>query len=334
MKKAIKLISLICAVVLVVSFCACNNTNNEAKPANDPVAKVTDEPAKATEEPAKVTEAPTAAPTEAPTEVPTPVPTPEPTEAPKKTFDETVLDFEEYTVGDLMLDIEQLGKWGFTKGGTANSVIADENGSKIGLIKYDSIWYDDVLPDGIPYTLSLDFRNEGAASQFGGFLLNWSDETEEDRNFALNNGMNGDGMHTIVGRSGIGFSFNNDNPLYIYTITYDEAKDSMSYKEAEIQLETAVRTNWCKVVLHDDGKGTVTLTIDEKLVATVTYADAAEIKGSDLYTEKYYRTFKVANAAGEEVLSVNNAVIATSKTIAIGGRNHYLHLDNIKIENK
>ena len=122
-------------------------------------------------------------------------------------------------------------KWEFSYG-RGSSIYTMQNGSIVALFKYDGLYYEDIIPDGTTYTFSLEFRNEGLASQFGGFLLNWSNESESDRAFYNNNGINSDGAHTIPGHSGIGF------------LTYDSEKGTMSYREAKKLEKTGARDTY------------------------------------------------------------------------------------------
>jgi len=244
-------------------------------------------------------------------------------------FDDALIDFEEYDSGEQM-DNNVPDSYGWCRGAN-HSTYENGNGGTVANLAFDAFYYDGFVKAGTAYTLSLLAKNCGGAENFGGILINWGNEKNQDRNFFENNGLKKDGQGSLCGFSGIAFNFIGANEIEIVVYTVENARTS--YKAVTVPVTADLKADFRQIVIADNGKDTITLTIADELVATIKYA-RPEMLGSDVtaYNERYYRDVKVLGKDGTEVLSVDNAIMSVYKSIGFGSRAHGMHYDNIQVK--
>ena len=187
-----------------------------------------------------------------------------------------------------------------------------------------------------PYTFETVFRTVEKPSWMLGIFIrsgivkdplfpNFEVDAYDGANGSM--GLGGSGMTIAIEEDGIDLRIKNyqDDGSHVSNTYYDFTGIEGYQSPAE---------NFNKITIADEGTRIV-ISINEKLLATVELSDIGTYETD---TEKppvdfvYYKTAVLKNAAGEEVVKINNArVVAEEYMSAIGVRNGKLDIDNIVI---
>ncbi|MBR5005731.1 MAG: hypothetical protein IKY07_01415 [Clostridia bacterium] len=247
-------------------------------------------------------------------------------------FDDMLLDFEEFD------DDEQFRAGNFTpyefKIGADRSHATTLDGNTVGCLAFDALYYDGLIKSGKGYTATFKFKNNGDAKNFGGFVFNWGDENNTSRDFFENNGLEGDGMGSLVSNSGCGLFFQGGGKVKIYVPYWDVDNNKKTYATATIDSEINFSEGFVDFEVTDDGTGSVTIKANGTVLAVLQYSDPGVINKAFGYNEGYYRSVKLTDAAGNELFSANNALFSIYKSFAWAGRAHEIFIDDLRITNK
>ncbi|MBR6933887.1 MAG: hypothetical protein IKH41_00175 [Clostridia bacterium] len=247
-------------------------------------------------------------------------------------FDETVLDFEDFDDGQGMTP-GQHDYFDFTTGANQSSFV-EMDGNIVGKLAFDALWYAGMVKSGTAYSVKFDLKNGGNQANFGGFVFNWGDERNISRNFFENNGLEGDGMGSLVSASGCGVFFLGGNKFKIYVPTWDLENNKKSYISATIESEVDFSAAFVHFEVADNGTDTVTIKANDVVIAVVKYSNPGVINKAVGYNEGYYRTVAITDATGTELASVENgALFSIYKSFAWAGRAHDVFVDNIQFTN-
>ena len=247
-------------------------------------------------------------------------------------FDETLIDFEDFDDGEGMTS-GQHDYLGFSKG-TGASGYVEMNGSIVAKLSFDAIYYMDMVKTGAAYSVKFDLKNGGNQSNFGGFVFNWGDEFNTTRNFYENNGLEGDGMGSLSGNSGCGVFFLGANKFKIYVPVWDLENNKKTYISATIESEINFNSDFVHFEVADNGTDTVTVKANDTVVAVVKYSNPGVINKAPGYNEGYYRTVSITDAEGTELASAaDGALFSIYKSFAWAGRAHDVYVDNIQFTN-
>lgn len=246
--------------------------------------------------------------------------------------------FEEDDVGtDAANTLDFAIDWINEKGNdAATAVVMEENeGKYLHIEGFYEIYSYDLFDEG--YTFSVDARTgDGAlvgffvrsgrnpAEKFPFYEWDWYAEQEGKNG---ESGIGGSGISVHLMTDGVRVNIKNyqDDGSHVSNTYYDFTGIEGYQNPAE---------NFNKITITDEGTRIV-ISINEKLLATVELLDIGTYETD---TEKppvdfvYYKTAVLKNAAGEEVVKINNArVVAEEYMSAIGVRNGKLDIDNIVI---
>lgn len=245
-------------------------------------------------------------------------------------FDNTLFDFEDFSDGESMNGNVPDGFYWCT--GANQSAYAEHGDGVAARLAFDSINYRDLVKNGKAYTLSLDFKNNGNQTNFGGIIINWGDENNKARNFFENNGLKSDGGGSLVSKSGIGLFFIDAHTLQLYVVTCNDDTAKLGYVSANLTVAADMNADYVKIVIADNGTDTITIVIADELVATISYSSARMLSEKvKAYNERYYRTVKVTDGSGAEVISTEDALVSYYKSIAFAGRAHGIYIDNVQV---
>ncbi|MBR7077918.1 MAG: PT domain-containing protein [Clostridia bacterium] len=247
-------------------------------------------------------------------------------------FDETLFDFEEFD-NDESFTPGSFDPYEYKMGANQSRALITDNNA-YACLAFDTIYYNGLIKSEQGYTATFRFRNNGDAHNFGGFVFNWGDENNTSRDFFENNGLEGDGMGSLVSNSGCGFFFQGNNTVKIYVPCWDAEKNKKSYASATIEADINFSGAFVDFEVVDDGTGSVTVKANGNVFVVLEYSNPGVINKAFGYNEGYYRNVKLVDGAGNELFSAENALFSKYKSFAWAGRAHEVYVDDIKIVNK
>ncbi|MBO4326702.1 MAG: hypothetical protein J5950_05485 [Clostridia bacterium] len=246
-------------------------------------------------------------------------------------FDEMVLDFEDFEDGDMMAP-GMFDSYGYRVGANGSKMV-DVDGNIVASISFDALYYDGIIKSGQGYIATFRFRNSGAATNFGGFVFNWGDERNTNRDLFENNGLEGDGKGSLTGNSGCGVFFQGKNKVKVYIPIWDIENNKRSYISTIIESDIDFDAAFVNVKVEDNGTDSVTVTVNDTVLFVVKYSDPGVINKALGYNEGYYRSVQITDASGTELASSASALFSIYKSFAWAGRAHAVIVDNIQIKN-
>jgi len=247
-------------------------------------------------------------------------------------FDETLLDFEDYSDGDGMAP-GGYDYYNFCVGANKSNMV-ETNGTIAAKLGFDAFYYDGLVKSGAAYTATFDALHDGGDSNFAGFIFNWGNEGNLNRNFYENNGLEGDGMGSLVSASGCGVFFLNETQIKVYIPIWDIENNKKSYISATIDTGINLKTDFVHFKIEDNGTDTVTVSANETVLFMVKYSNPGVVNKALGYYESYYRTVSLTDGTGTELASAaDGALFSIYKSVAWAGRAHTIIIDNLKIVN-
>ena len=246
-------------------------------------------------------------------------------------FDEDIIDFDECTVNDSISGYDYGGIWSYSQGAAQSDFKELTEDNTVIYLSFDSI-STSMVKEGTAYKFECDFKNTNNSANFGGFVVNWGNENNLNRDFFEGNGVYKDGDGSICGRSGCGIDFTESNKGFVYVMTYEDGKKSCIRYDFESTVDFTA--DFCHFIIEDNGTDTITFKVGDEVLAIVKYSNPGLHQATVVgYDERYYRNATICNAAGEEVVSTECSLISVYKGIAAGGRAHTIYLDNLQITN-
>ena len=217
--------------------------------------------------------------------------------------------------------------------GANKSNLTSEGDNMVANLVFDALAYLERAKEGTAYTLNFKLKTDNTAKDFGGFIINYGYENNESSNFYETNGLRADGASSLVGNSGIGFSFKQGGVVEIYVVTFG-ADNKLGFISYEVDTGINFSTDYATITVVDDGKGSVAFKANDTLIATIKYADAGLLPATAAaYNERYYRTASICDASGNKVAETDSALISYTKAFGFGGRSHSIFVDDISIKN-
>jgi hypothetical protein len=305
MKRKLLIISLILVFVLVLSVGCKKTGGDDPTPTKEPDTTATPEP--------EVTEEPT--------------PTPEP--GPQTYVDD---DFsEDYPDEPPMLDGWHF--WDVTNGG--NSKVYEQGDNKYFRIQgFISMTYLDLFET--PYTFQFDARGV-KADEVGAVFVRGNKELT----VPVSKNPTGAGYYEaddsgtkFTSTTGIGLWFKENGKLTLFIKTLDTSKPAkIGNCFAEIECSYSA-SNWNKIRIDDDCKGTIKYYVNDDLIATIEYSDLGTYDDFDpLFDgENFYKKAVIKDKDGNELASTDSAFIYEYSEIAFGMRTAAIDVDNLLLK--
>lgn len=237
----------------------------------------------------------------------------------------SAVTFEEEQAGTKIAELSHLmDEWYYYAGlgdDATTAEIADDgaNGKVLFLNNFVHMSSEKTLDT--PYTFETEFRTTEKPTWFLGIFIrsgiikdplfpNFEVDAYDGANGSI--GLGGSGMTIAIEEDGIYLRIKNyqDDSRRISTsickLTYNGVFDSTAYN---------------KLIMKDDGK-TVTFTLNDQLIATVDMSNPGTYDdGRDELPFKFFKTAVVKNAAGEMIMSIDNArLVAENYCAGIGVR--------------
>lgn len=195
-----------------------------------------------------------------------------------------------------------------------------------------------------PYTFSVDFKLQGDGDEKVGFFVKSVTPIvkknpmnhDVDQVFSYfewdwygeNGGKNGT---SSIGGSGIAVHPTKTGFIVRVKNWQPDGLNTSSVKVTLPVPEGVDMTGFVTLKFVDEGTK-VTIYVNDKVLATADMADPGVYEEDAEDSNKYYKTVVVKDAAGTDVLSLDNAkVSAEGCQVAIGNRNTSIHLDNLYV---
>lgn len=249
-------------------------------------------------------------------------------------FTEIETDFEDGMDGSSLSGSYISSDWIYAIGAN-ESVFKAIDDNIVCSLKFDAFSSAERVENGKAYTVTFDIQNkDNSEYNFAGFVMNYGNECNLSHNFYETNGIIGDGAGSIVSKSGIGVFFKKNGVVMIYVITHNVDTNKLEYISYDFNTGLDFANEFVKFKAQDDGNGKISFYANEKLIASVTYADDGLLPASaTAYKERYYRTASILDAAGTQVATASNALVSYTKAFGFGARAHEIYLDNVIVEN-
>jgi hypothetical protein len=234
-------------------------------------------------------------------------------------------DFEDHPEGSFS-EIEIDG-WTYEHiGGTASN-ISNESGNHVAKLQIHQDFYT-TKPIENAYVWSFDARV--TVNKIVGFIVRAHSENPYDLNYCDPDGSDIEGEPEILGFSG--FSFRPvGTTMKMYVKYYDKESENLVSNEV-FEFQTANFSNGpggklVNFTVIDDGK-VASIYVDSELMATISFSD---IKQYENYPGQYYSKAIIKDAEGNELGTVDNALISTRSVLVLTTRLSTIALDNLKL---
>ena len=225
----------------------------------------------------------------------------------------------------------------FTAGGNASAIVVEGTNK---YLKLDGFF--EATPDyrwNAPYEFSVDVK--GYADNAAGIFINNANDcstansVEMDTHFPLYEGCMS-GTNAYSGHTGIFLRFASATTMEIVVYTFDEANTYWDSYCGKISTTVTVPSlnSFQTVNVKDDNQGKIIIAVAGNVVATIKYSNDGVYNNFSCadwgdFSERYYKTATIYDAAGVAVATTDSALISYYKRVGFGVRAVPFSIDNI-----
>lgn len=136
-----------------------------------------------------------------------------------------------------------------------------------------------------------------------------------------------------MGGSGFCVTAKDKNTLRIDVAVFEEDGIFVSHRNCAIPVDYDIKNNMNTYTFRDDNAGKVSCYINGELFATVEYSGVVTYPQDtdDIMQYEFYKNVIVKDAAGNQLLSVENSRLSVRNVIALAERGSALEFDNIAV---
>ncbi len=227
-----------------------------------------------------------------------------------------------------------------TAGGNAATIVVD------GTNKYAQLdGFFELTPDyrwNAPYEFSVDVKGYSATNAVGVFVNNANDSNQAstadmDTYFALYEAPFANNQ-AYSGQTGIFLRLASATTMEIVVYTFDETNTNWDSYAGKIAATVTVPSldSFQTINVKDDNQGKITIAVAGTVVATIKYSNDGVYNNFACgtwgdFSERYYKTATIYDAAGTAVATTDKALISYYKRVGFASRAAAFGIDNIKI---
>ncbi len=231
-------------------------------------------------------------------------------------------------------------KWTPVLAGAGTPVIAVDGSNKY--VQLNGFF--ELTPDyrwNAPYEFSVDVK--GYAGNAAGIFINNANDSNQansadmDTFFALYEAPFA-GTDAYSGQTGIFLRLVNATTIEIVVYTFDEANTNWDSYTGKISTTVTVPSldSFQTINVKDDNQGKITIAVAGNVVATIKYSNDGVYNNFACgawgdFSERYYKTVGIYDAAGALVASTDKALLSYYKRVGFATRACSFAIDNIKL---
>ena len=136
-----------------------------------------------------------------------------------------------------------------------------------------------------------------------------------------------------MGGSGFCVTAKDENTLRIDVAVFEEDGIFVSHRNCAVGVSFNIKSEMNTYAFRDDNAGKVSCYINNQLFATVEYSETVTypLDTDDTQQYAFYKNVKIKDAAGKELLSVENSRLSARNVIALAERGSAFEFDNLAV---